>query len=114
MQRPIATFGFILAISSTAVSATPGDAAQATYQHHPDTALTAPSEGTSSQLESTIVDNERTTARIARDDPRYAWRDQELDSNTHRTPHYDRRHPQNGQMIDRGLFNRTGPNDFGA
>ena len=114
MQRPIATFGIILAISSTAVSAAPGDAGQATYEHHPDTALTAPSEATSSQLESTIVDHERTNALIARDNPRLAWRDGGFEPDAQTTPHYDRRHPQTGQMIERGLFNRTGPNDFGA
>jgi hypothetical protein len=29
-------------------------------------------------------------------------------------PQYDPRHPHTGHLIDRGLFNRTGPNDFGA
>ena len=27
--------------------------------------------------------------------------------------HWDPRHPQWGHLIDHGLFNRTGPNDFG-
>ncbi len=26
---------------------------------------------------------------------------------------YDRHHPQQGQLVGRGLFNRSGPNDFG-
>ena len=28
-------------------------------------------------------------------------------------PMYDPRHPQMGHLIDQGLFNRRGPNDFG-
>lgn len=115
MQRPrIAAFGITLAISSTALWAAPGDAYLGTYEDE-DKVRRPSMEAAPLRPESNIQYDERTTlAPPAREELSPAPYDRAIEVPAQRTPHYDPRHPHTGQLIERGLFNRTGPNDFGA
>jgi hypothetical protein len=116
MQHRIAAFGITLAIASTALWAAPGDAWYGTGKdedkvHHP------PLEAAPAEREPTISYDERRTVLASRDElapERYETREYMAQAPAARDPNYDPRHPQTGQLIGRGLFNRVGPNDFGA
>ena len=113
MQRPIiAAFGITLAISSAALWAASGDSSSRVPMEQRERGTSA--EAATDWPESTMAESESTAAFIARDDVvELRSSDRMIDRTEQRTPYYDPRLPQNGQVIDRGLFNRTGPNDFG-
>ena len=111
MQRSrIATFGITIAISSSALWAAQGDAWRGTSEDERKTHPPA-LEASPMRPESTVAEDERAAARSARGDVPY---ERLAEAPVQRTPPYDARHPQTGQLIERGLFNRAGPNDFGA
>ena len=61
------------------------------------------------------IDEERVSAPMTREELAPERRELAINEAPAYAPHgYDPRHPHTGQWIDRGLFNRTGPNDFGA
>lgn len=115
MQRDrIAAFGITLAISSVAAWAAPGDAWYGTSKDE-DKVERPPLDATPAPAES-ITYEERINAPTTREElvlipePRESV----IEVPVQRAPPYDPRHPQKGQLLERGLFNRTGPNDFGA
>lgn len=119
MKHPrIAAFGITLAISSTALWAAPGDAWHGTYKDE-DKIHRPPMEAAQSQPESSTYGStygERLAEAPAARDYYYApeQRESTPEAPAHTARLYDPRHPQTGQLIERGLFNKTGPNDFGA
>ena len=120
MQRiHIAAIGITLAISSGATWAAPGDASHGTFRDE-DKQQRSLLEPTPTPPESATTYNEPLAVPPVREGmapvPEASERrDYWVEAPAPRTaPHYDPRHPQTGQLIERGLFNRTGPNDFGA
>ena len=122
MQRiNIAAFGTTLALASTALWATSFDATRGTYD---DGRTAEPPRVEVAPIQRAPTVYERQPAPEAREElatdmrtelaPEPETRELVAAAPTTRLPHYDPRHPHTGQLIDRGLFNRTGPNDFGA
>jgi hypothetical protein len=111
-QRRLAGFGLTLAIASTAVWAAPGDAWHGTRDE--DKAARPPLEAAPWPSESTTSLDARIEAPAAREYYAPEVREMPVEPPAPSDPNYDRRHPQTGQLIERGLFNKAGPNDFGA
>ena len=109
--RSIAVLGITLAISSTTLWA--GDASSEPPKT-PDHVQAMPEPTTPPRTESRATYEERLTAPITRDEMSREQRERMAYAPQPASPRYDPRHPQTGQLIDHGLFNRTGPNDFGA
>ena len=116
MQRiNIAALGITLAVASTAIPAASFDATRGTY----DTEIRSQQpllEAAPERSESAIA--EERTASVTQPEfipivPR-EYLAPESQINLAQAPRYDPRHPQSGQLNGRGLFNRAGPNDFGA
>lgn len=114
-RRHIAVLGITLAMSSTALWAAPGDAWEGTYKDE-DKVRQPPMESAPLRPESSLRDEERAAAHASPEFIPVVPRES-LAPESQRNlaePPYDPRHPHTGQLIERGLFNRTGPNDFGA
>ena len=111
-KATIAAIGITLAVSSTALMAQSFDASRGTYQE----SVTSPQVALEPMpQESTMAEESRASATIERREFRALEpREPMMDSQPQRSANYDWRHPHTGQLIERGLFNRIGPNDFGA
>jgi hypothetical protein len=119
MKRPrIAVLAIALAAASTGVMAAAGDRWYGTNRNA-EIVVTTPVEISRVHTEPVILDEPRVVyaERVAApvivereyvvSEPRYVViADPDLG--------YDPLNPETGPTIDRGLFNRSGPNDFGA
>ena len=119
MQRiKNAAIGITLALATTAVSATSFDATRGTYDdesrgQRPYFATSSERAERPERQESAIVE-EPAAMPVAREELEPENRAQVATAQPRTLPQYDPRHPHTGPLIDRGLFNRTGPNDFGG
>ena len=118
MKRPrIATLAIALAAASTGAVAAAGDTWYGTNRHN-EVVIETPVEvtrvHTDPALEDRVVYEERIASPVyvereyvVLDEPAYVVISRE-------DPLFDPLHPQMGQRVGQGLFNRKGPNDFGA
>lgn len=122
MKRPIAMLGIALAaVGTTAAVAGSGDTWQGTYRGDTYVRVAPSSEITIERVapREVIVYDDR--YYVAQGTPvivdrRYVYEPVSGYYYVYRDPTvmYDPLHPQMGQLIDHGLFNRHGPNDFGS
>ena len=118
MKRPrIAALALALAAASTGAVAAAGDTWYGTNRHS-DVVIETPVEVTRADTYPAIEDRVIYEERIA--SPAYVEREYViLDGPEYvvvprEDPLFDPLHPQMGQRVGQGLFNRKGPNDFGA
>jgi len=119
MKRPrIAVLALALAAASTGALAAAGDTWYGTSR---DTVLTTPGEEVVRIYNDPLyVDRDRVIYEERIASPVYVEREYVvLDGPDYvvisrEDPLFDPLHPQTGQRVGQGLFNGTGPNDFGA
>lgn len=121
MKRPkLAVLALALAAASTGALAAAGDR---WYGTNRDLVVSTPVEVTRVYNEPVLLENDRVIyrERIAApviERPVLVERDyvvyEPVYSVVPREAYFDPLHPQSGHGIGTGLFNRTGPNDFGA
>jgi hypothetical protein len=117
MQRSRNILGITLAIalSSTAALAAPGDAWYGTYEDEDKVQRPPLAAATPQQRNEELARYEERLAEPVVVEREYlAPEPRERILVAPASPPYDPRHPNTGALIERGLFNKTGPNDFGA